>query len=134
MDDFHEEDRKAMGTRYNTKFYISPNVSRNHQKVIKVVDNEDDEEDEDEGGVTLVTRPVGMAAYVLAAFGIVPLLLAVVFATKFLMQRRQRRVSFTFIFNYVVSRAFVKKKKKSTASNACIRAQPFVHSGMSKTI
>ncbi|KAK6620580.1 hypothetical protein RUM43_010872 [Polyplax serrata] len=88
-EDFQEEDRKPMGTRYNTKFYISPNISRVQQKVIKVVVNEDD--DEEENRVTPLSHPIGITSYVLAAFGIIPLLLAAVFAGKFLMQRRQRQ-------------------------------------------
>lgn len=93
-EDSHEDDRQALGSQYNTRYYISPNATKNNQKVIKVVDEDDDDDDDEEdgGGVVLVGRPVGIAVYVLIAFGVVPLLLAFVFGTKFVINRRQRQV------------------------------------------
>lgn len=82
-----DHDHKSVGTSFNTKFYIVPNVTRT--EVIKIVESEDEGDEE----VLVSAQTVGIAIYVLAAFGLIPLLLALVFAAKFLVQRHRRKVS-----------------------------------------
>ncbi|EEB10676.1 hypothetical protein Phum_PHUM057050 [Pediculus humanus corporis] len=67
---------------------VTPMDDNLEDQLVISMDNYQDEEDRK----AMVTRPVGLAIYVLAAFGIVPLILAVAFASRFLMQRFQRRV------------------------------------------
>lgn len=82
-----DHDHKSVGTSFNTKFYIVPNVTRT--EVIKIVESDEDGDEE----VLVSAQTVGIAIYVLAAFGLIPLLLALVFAAKFLVQRHRRKVS-----------------------------------------
>lgn len=98
-----DEDHKPVGTSFNTKFYIIPNVTKT--EVIKIVEREEDAENE----VLVTAQTVGIAIYILAAFGLVPLLLALVFGAKFFLQRHRRKVRIAFFSKLVYSRSLKKK-------------------------